>query len=187
MHYAYLTDATFTDPKNLASAFWKLHRQFGHTSPSRLAKTILLSYPHVDKRNLAAIVDVFSCEVCGKHAKPVKRPSASNQSTLEFNHEVGADLFWVNKVAFLHVVCTFTLYCQVERVTNMQGDHVRGKFMRMWTRYFGGPKKLKWDLGPEFDNTFVDQMRDTLGCEIVAVPGGAHWSHGTTENKHGVL
>ena len=57
----------------------------------------------------------------------------------------------------------------------------------MWTRYFGGPKKLKPDLGPEFDNTFVDQLRDTLGCEIVPVPGGAHWSHGTTENKHGVL
>ena len=59
--------------------------------------------------------------------------------------------------------------------------------MRMWTRYFGGTKKLKLDLGPEFDNVFVDQLRDTLGCEIVAVPGGAHWSHGTTENKHGVL
>ena len=59
--------------------------------------------------------------------------------------------------------------------------------MKMWTRYFGGPKKLKPDLGPEFDNAFIDQLRDTLGCEIVAVPGGAHWSHGTTENKHGVL
>ena len=68
-----------------------------------------------------------------------------------------------------------------------QGDHVRGKFMRMWTRYFGGPKKLKLDLGPEFDNVFIDQLRDTLGCEIIAVPGGAHWSHGATENKHGVL
>ena len=59
----------------------------------------------------------------------------------------------------------------------MQGDHVRGKFVKMWTRYFGGPKKLKLDLGPGFDNQFVEQMRDTLGCEIVAVPGGAHWSH----------
>ena len=29
---------------------------------------------------------------------------------------------------------------QVERVLSTQGDHVRGKFMRMWTRYFGGPK-----------------------------------------------
>ena len=51
----------------------------------------------------------------------------------------------------------------------------------------GGLKKLKLDLGPEFDYKFVEQMRDTLGCEIVPVPGGAHWLHGTTENKHGVL
>ena len=69
----------------------------------------------------------------------------------------------------------------------MQGDHVRGKLMKMWTRYFGGPKKLKLDLGPEFENKFVEQMRCTLGCEIVPVPGGAHWWNGTTENKHGVL
>ena len=139
------------------------------------------------KRNLNAIVNMFNCEVCGKYSHPVKRPLASNPRIPEFNHEVGADIFWVNKVAFLHVVCTFTLYSQVERVLSTQGDHVRGKFMRMWTRYFGGPKKLKLDLGPEFDNVFVDQLRDTLGCEIVAVPGGAHWSHGATENKHGVL
>ena len=150
-----LTDDTFHDPKKLARAFRKLHRQFGHTSPARLAKTILAAYPDVDKRNLDTIVNLFSCEVCGKLSHPVKRPIASNPRIPEFNHEVGADIFWVNKVAFLHVVCTFTLYSQVERVVSMQGDHVRGKFMRMWTRYFGGPKKLKLDLGPEFDNAFV--------------------------------
>ena len=164
-HYAYLADNTFHDPKKLARAFRKLHRQFGRTSPSRLAKTILTAYPDVDKRNLDAIVKMFSGEICGKHSNPVKRPLAANPRVPEFNHEVGADLFWVNKVAFLHVVCTFTLYSQVERVMSTQGDHVRGKFMRMWTRYFGGPKKLKLDLGPEFDNVFVDQLRDTLGCE----------------------
>ena len=60
-HFAYLTDATFEDPKKLASAFRKLHQQFGHTSPSQLAKTLLLVYPNVDKRNLAAIVDMFAC------------------------------------------------------------------------------------------------------------------------------
>ena len=59
--------------------------------------------------------------------------------------------------------------------------------MKMWTRYFGGPKKLKLDLGPELDNQFVEQMRDTLGREIVAVPEGADWSHWTTKNKHGGL
>ena len=121
-----------------------------------MAKTILLAYPQVDKRNLAAIVRMFTCEVCGKHAKPVKRPLASNPRTPEFNHQVGADTFWVNKIAFLRVVCTFTLHSQVERVMNMQGDHIRGKFMKMWTRYFWGPKKLKLDLGPEFDNKFVE-------------------------------
>ena len=146
-HCAYLTDDTFHDPKKLARAFRKLHRQFGNTSPSRLAKTILAAYPDVDKRNLNAIVNMFHCEVCGKYSHPVKRPLASNPRIPEFNHEVGADIFWVNKVAFLHMVCTFTLYSQVERVLSTQGDHVRGKFMRMWTRYFGGPKKLKLDLG----------------------------------------
>ena len=70
---------------------------------------------------------------------------------------------------------------------NLQGDYVRGKLIKMWQRYFGGPKKLKLDLGPEFDNNFVASMRHTIGCEIIAVPGGAHWSHGTTENKYGVL
>jgi hypothetical protein len=186
-HYAYLTDDTFTDPKKLARAFRKLHRQFGHTSPARLAKTILAAYPDVDKRNLDTIVNLFSCEVCGKFSHPVKRPLASNPRIPEFNHEVGADIFWVNQIAFLHVVCTFTLYSQVERLASTQGDQVRRKLIKMWTPYFGGPKKLKLDLGPEFDNAFIDQLRDTLGCEIVAVPGGAHWSHGTTENKHGVL
>ena len=71
-HYAYLTDEVFNDPKLLAATFRKLHRQFGHTSPSRLAKTILLAYPHVDKRNLAMVVDMFKCEVCGELARPVK-------------------------------------------------------------------------------------------------------------------
>ena len=77
-HYAYLTDAVFEDPKLLTGTFRKLHRQFGHTAPHRLAKTILQAYPHVDKEKVAAVVETFVCEVCGTHTRPVKRPVASN-------------------------------------------------------------------------------------------------------------
>ena len=186
-HYTYLTDAVFDDPKLLAGTFRKLHRQFGHTPPHRLAKTILQAYPHVDKGKLAAVVETFVCEVCGVHTRPVKRPVASNTRIPDFNLKVGADVFYVDETPFLHVICLFTMYCQVEKLMNLRGHYVRGKFVKMWQRYLGGPKKLKLDLGPEFDNTFVESMRDTIGCEIISVPGGAHWSHGTTENKHGIL
>ena len=186
-HYAYLTDEVFEDPRLLADTFRKLHRQFGHTSPHRLAKTILQAYPHVEKAKLAKVVETFTCRVCGEHARPVKRPVGASTRIPDFNAEVGADIFHVDGVHFLHVICLFTLYCQVEKLVNMQGEYVRGKFVRVWQRYFGAPKKLKLDLGPEFDNTFIEQMRDILGCEIIGVPGGAHWSHGTTENKHGLL
>ena len=125
--------------------------------------------------------------MCGEYAKPVKRPVASNTRIPDFNFEVGTDGFHVHGTAFLHVICLFTLYCQVEKLVNLQGDYVRGKFIKMWQRYFWGPKKLKLVLGPQFENKFVESMRDTIGCEIIAVPGGAHCLHGTTENKHGVL
>ena len=187
-HYAYLTDEVFEDPRLLADTFRKLHRQFGHTSPHRLAKTILQAYPHVEKAKLAKVVETFTCRVCGEHARPVKRPVGANTRIPDFNAEVGADIFHVDGASFLHVVCLFTLYCQVEKLVNLQGEYVsRGKFVKAWQRYFGAPKKLKLDLGPEFDNKFIEQIRDILGCEIIAVPGGAHWSHGTTENKHGLL
>ena len=126
----------------------------------------------MDKAKLAAVVEMFVCKVCGEHARPVKRPVASNTRVPEFNADVGADIFHVDGVPFLHVVCLFTLYCQVEKLVNLQREYVRGKFVKVWQRYFGAPKKLKLDLGPEFDNKFIEQVRDTLGCEIIAVPGG---------------
>ena len=108
-HYAYLTDEVFDNPKLLADTFRKLHKQFGHTPPHRLSKTIPQAYPHVDKAKLAAVVKIFVCKVCGDHARPVKRPVASNTRVPDFNAEVGADIFHVDGVPFLHVICLFTL------------------------------------------------------------------------------
>ena len=92
-HYAYLIDEVFDNPKLLADTFRKLHKQFGHTSPHRLSKTILQAYPHVDKAKLATVVEMFVRKVCGEHTRPVKRPVASNTRVPDFNAEVGRMFF----------------------------------------------------------------------------------------------
>ena len=60
----------FDNPKLLADTFRKLHKQFGHTPPHRLSKTILQAYPHVDKAKLAAVVEMFVCKCVGNTQDP---------------------------------------------------------------------------------------------------------------------
>ena len=185
--HVYLTEEIFDDVKKLGVVFRKLHRQFGHSEPHRLVRTILQAYPTASKQNLRDIANRFACETCGVFARPPKRPVAANNPVAEFNHTIGADVFFIDGVRFLHVMCMFTQFSKAVVIANCLGQTIIEALWKSWFSTFQVPKKIKLDLGPEFDNAEVEKMRDIMGCELTAVPGQAHWSQGSVENKHGPL
>jgi len=66
-----LPESMIDDVKSLGVTFRKLHRQFGHTEPKRLAKTVLQAYPQIDKEKLQLVVDA-TCRVWipeGEHSR----------------------------------------------------------------------------------------------------------------------
>ena len=102
--HVYLTKELFGNEKELGIIFRKLHRQFGHSNPDRLVHTIAQAYPEANLDMLKEVASKFACQTCGRYRRPPKRPVASHMRVPEFNHEVGADIFWVEGVMFLHMM-----------------------------------------------------------------------------------
>ena len=174
----------WSHPRQLAQAFRKLHRQFGHASKHKLIATIKAVYPDEDHSLLDKVGTTFSCETCSKFQRDGPHPVASLPKIAEFNVTVGMDLFYIKKVKVLHVIDMFTKFCRLSVVESTKSEEVVQKFHESWTSLFGKPTYIRFDLGPEFDNEEFLNLRDVIGCQLEAVGGGAHFAMGGVENKH---
>ena len=55
--YVSINKDTWSHPHQLAEMFRKLHRQFGHASKAKLARTIKAAYPEVDHALLDQVTE----------------------------------------------------------------------------------------------------------------------------------
>ena len=67
--YVSINKDTWSHPVELAQMFRKLHRQFGHASKSKVARTIKAAYPEVDHALLDQVTEGFECEICRRFPK----------------------------------------------------------------------------------------------------------------------
>ena len=185
--YVSINKDTWSHPHQLAEMFRKLHRQFGHASKAKLARTIKAAYPEVDHALLDQVTEGFECEICRKFQRDGPGPIASLPKVIDFNVNVVMDIFYVNQTKVLHVLDKFTHFARLAVVDSTKAAEVVQRFHECWTSIFGSPEKLRFDLGPEFDNEEFLELRDVLGCQLEAAGGGAHFAQGVIENRHGDL
>ena len=107
---------------------------------------------------------------------------ASLPKVIDFNVNIVMDLFYVNKTKVLHVLVKFTHFARLAVVDSTKAAEVVQRFHECWASIFGSPEKLRFHLGPEFDNEEFLVLRDVLGCQLEAAGGGAHFAQGVIEN-----
>ena len=169
----------WSHPKQLAQAFRKLHRQFGHAGKHKLIATIKAVYPDEDHSLLGKVGATLSCEMCAMFQRDGPQPVASLLKIA-----VGMDLFYIKKLKVLHVIDMLTKFCRLSVVESMKSEEVVLKCHESWMSIFGKPTYIRFDLCPEFDNEEFLNLRDVIGCQLEAVGGRAHFAMGGVENKH---
>ena len=114
----------WSHPKQLAQAFRKLHRQFGHASKHKLIATIKAVYPDEEHSLLDNVGATFSCETFSQFQRDGPHPVASLPKIAEFNMTVGMDLFYIKKVKVLHVIDMFTKFCRLSVVSRKLDEYI---------------------------------------------------------------
>ena len=171
----------------IGKALRKLHLQFRHAPVSNIVAMVKASKADVDYKLLEEAASDFVCDHCVRFE--TRRPSPVVKMPREpmFNQEVAADVFYFLGEPILHVLCTFTAYCQAVVLVSVTGAAVVRALVDHWIRYFGRPAVLFCDLGSEFANGEVRSLADSYGMEVKHTAGQAHWSGGRVESKHGPL
>ena len=181
------TAALWTDEAKLEKTVKKLHVQFGHAHINRVRDTVKLAFPTVSHVLLENVCKDFVCKTCKDMERVRKNPVVAMPKALEFNHTLGMDVFFVETLPILHVVCLFSNYRLLRYLQEKTGRVVLDILWDRWISVFGVPCCLLIDLGPEFNNEDIFSLRDTCGVVIKAIPAGAHWSLGQVEQKHSQL
>ena len=60
-------------------------------------------------------------------------------------------------------------------------------FMKNWVTAHGCPKKNWSDVGSEFNNDAMRQLREALGTQVETGAGYATWMNGLNERNHCVV
>ena len=133
----------------------KLHVQLRHVPVRNIAAMIHSMQTNVDMKILEDSMDKFSCLKCTNFETRKPKSVVTMPPTPMFNHEMAAIVFWFNAKPILHMMCTFTAYCQASVMASMMAAVVIMTIVNCWLCYFGPPCTLLCELGSEFANQEV--------------------------------
>ena len=145
----------------------KLHKQFAHTSSSRLLS--LLKDAVLFDEDVKVIVEEISrgCNVCKRYQKMPARPVVSLPLATKFNEVVAMDLKeWKKDLYFLHLIdvaTRFSLAAVIQKTPSVIID----KVVTLWVgEGFGAPMKFIADNGGEFANDEYRDVCQNLNVEV---------------------
>ena len=137
------------------------------------------------------IAKELRCSVCEAYKLPdPARRGAPPREQVYVNDLVGIDTIHIrdHRNAAVPAINVIDWHSHFQLVVPMKGEtaeHVRAAY-RQWTRFFGPPRKLMIDLGPEYKAQFRKQAeRD--GAEVVPSPVEAPYQRGLTERAGGIF
>ena len=106
----------------------------------------------VDHKMLDKFASDFECDACIRFKVKKPSPVVKMPRDAMFNKEIAADVFYYKGEHILHVMCTFTAYCQAFLLVSVTGAAVVRCIVDHWIGYFGRPEVLFSGLGSKFAN-----------------------------------
>ena len=153
----------------------KLHENMGHLSNDRMI--VMLKAAGAKEDVMEFVKKRFSCELCSKRQKEVRRRVAAYPRTYTFNRIVAVDTFFLpwrgSSIPILNVVDHGSHYQVTVPIKELDGTDHRGgtpgaeeawrAFLEAWVRRFGAAEIVISDAGPEYGGAF------TRGLELHSV------------------
>ena len=95
---------------------------------------------------LAKVAETFVCHDCIKFAKAKPNPVVAAPRVPIFNHQVYTDVFWVNGVMILYMVCAYSAYWQATVLTEKTGQAVVFALLNFCLRFLRPMESLQLDV-----------------------------------------
>lgn len=165
----------------------KLHRQFGHPTPTKLIR--LITDAGIKNSALERAVEKVTkeCDTCLRFQKAKPRPVVCMPMASTFNEVIAMDLkAWGNKY-FLVIVDLATRYSMATVIGNKCATTIVKGLFKSWIAVFGAPGKLLSDNGLEFNNDEMRALGEAFNIKIMTTSAESPWSNGVCERQNAVI
>lgn len=169
----------------------KLHNRFAHPSVTALINLLKRSgldeMPSETRRMLEDIAR--KCKECEKYApKPAIFKVSMPEDTIEFNHEIEVDLFFIHNKPILHIIDRGTRYSVARFISSQSAEYVWNVIVDAWVTVFTGfPNIIAHDQGTNFDSAFFQGMCSEFGIVTKRTPTQSHNSLSICERYHHII
>ena len=173
------------------SQIWKLHRQFGHCSQSKLT-TLLRSAGYPTKTSEGLVKSIIQeCGTCVKFGRGRDKPAVSLPLSQEFNETIAMDLHKIEDKTstcyYLHIIDLFSKFSAAGVVFSKTPEEIFECFVEKWISVFGPPLKILTDNGGEFNNHVFRTFGDNFNVKIITTAAESPWSNGICERHNQTL
>ena len=166
----------------------KLHVQFSHPSPNRLASLVESANPKNAKAILKEIKSVSkNCHICKEYRKAPRRPIVGLPLAHSFNEVLQIDLKFINSKIILHMIDSATRLSSCTILSSKSADQVMNGLLRYWISLYGAPQKYHTDNGGEFCNELIQEMAEKFNITVHTTPAESPWANGITERHNAII
>jgi hypothetical protein len=169
-----------------------IHRRLGHPTAQRIMRIMERSgrLQDIDPGTRQRLKEIEkNCIACQKHSGPPQRFRfhISNEDG-RFNHELIADIMYLDNGNVLHVIDADTRFQSAQFITDQKARTIWKALRRCWIDiYCGPPDVLRVDSGSNFTSTEFAQLSAAQGVVLQIAPVEAHHLIGMVERNHAVL
>lgn len=188
--HTFVHDATveilFTRPE-----LEKMHLHFFHPSTGKLYNLLKRVRPEDTDTSIKAMLEEILA-VCMSfsehHVSPFRFRASIPPDELIFDHELAADLMWIDNAPVLHVIDTDTMYQDAEFIVAKTAAALWESFLRSWvTLFIGYPNTLRLDQESAFDSVEFRKLSNDAGIALQFSGIESNDSLGVGEKYHGPL
>ena len=165
----------------------RAHEGLGHPERERFLRILRHSKAPEEVIEIAKGLRCSTCEAY-KLPDPARR-GAPPREQVYVNDLVGIDTIHIRDhrnqaVPAVNIVDWHSHFQLVVPMKGETAEHVRAAY-RQWTRFFGPPRRLMIDLGPEYKAQFRKQAEQD-GSEVIPSSVEAPYQRGLTERAGGI-
>lgn len=166
----------------------KIHKNLGHPSNDRLARTLQASQ---QRPELVRAAMELPCAACAANRPPSHQRPGRLKPLLDFNHRIYVDgIQWHN-----HQNQGFHLYHALDAGTNFHvafiapaqsTQDIIGLLRQHWFCWAGIPAEMTMDSGTELNSEEFSNFTNAYGIKCTTTCPEAHWQIGKVE-RHGAF
>ena len=150
-----------------------LHLRWWHAKSNKM-KTILetAGLPKAILDLIPGVID--TCKVCRLWQRPGRSAISSSRLSIEFNHNVQADLLFIGVLIILHMICEATRWSVTVLLEGKKSEHIMPAIINCWFRIWGPPETITADHEGALCSEEASIAFERWGVSFRPKPVGSH-------------